>query len=122
MKYQEWMMEAANLLTTMTESRDGGLAPGRAWDNEVRALLRAQIDSVKPPPATDERWHAYALAGIKALADVGAAVLSRDTVSAESPDDMTLELAAEATRFADAMLEAAERQAATGKGAPHEGA
>ena len=122
MKYQEWMMEAANLLTTMTESRDGGLAPGRAWDDGARALLHAQIDSVKPPPATDERWHAYALAGTSALASIGTAVLSRDAVPVESPGDMTLELAAEAARFADAMLEAAERQAATGKGAPREGA
>jgi hypothetical protein len=38
------------------------------------------------------------------------------------PDDVALELATEVTRFADAMMDAAVRQAATGKGTPIEGA
>ena len=119
MKYQDWIATAADLLSTMMESRNGGLAPGRAWDTAVEALLAHSVDAPKPPPATDERWHAYVVAGVKALGEVGA---GEALTAALRPDDVAASLALEAARFADAMLEAAERQALTGRGAPVEGA
>lgn len=119
MTSQEWIATAASLLETMLESRNDGLAPGLVWDRSVQALLAQSVDQPAAPAATDERWHAYALAGARALGEVGAAEAMGH---AAQPDDVAVSLALEVSRFADAMMEAAERQAATGRGAPVEGA
>jgi hypothetical protein len=118
MNAQDWMATAALLLSTMSDSRHDGIAPGPSWDDQVRMLLAQPVDQ-PAPAATDERWHAYALAGAKALGEIGAGEVM---AKVSEPDDVALELATEVTRFADAMMDAAVRQAATGKGTPIEGA